>query len=525
MGSFYRRRALAFVVLYCAIFPFSRSLVGGINKVRGVNLGGWLVVERWIKPSLFDEIPNGDMLDGTQVQLKSVTLKKYVSAANGGGMNVTVDRDIPSWWETFKIWRVSENKFQFRCFGGQFLTTSNEGNMILAKADIPTISETYIVERNDKRVHIKLLSGNYLQATEYNQLRTDYFGEPGWDDNDATFELVIYANNLHGDFQLANGYGQVKAKDVLMNHRNTFINAEDFSFLSKYAINTVRIPVGWWIALDPDPPAPFIGGTLASLDNAFLWAQVYNIKCIIDLHAAPGSQNGMEHSASRDGSVNWPLSPDYISQSLDAIEFLSARYADNPVLLGIELLNEPSAAAVPLDILVSYYKSGYQIVRNYSSTAYVIVCQRIGNTDPMELYEANIGVKNVVVDVHYYNLFDAYFGDLNPLQNIQYLYNTRRTQLQALNSINGPLIFIGEWVNEWSVKNASQTEYQTFGSIQLEVYGAASFGWSYWTLKNNEKHWDFEWNVKNRYLVLSSSWKNTISLGGVILAFYGSLML
>lgn len=32
------------------------------SKVRGVNLGGWLVVEGWIKPSLFDGIPNGDML-------------------------------------------------------------------------------------------------------------------------------------------------------------------------------------------------------------------------------------------------------------------------------------------------------------------------------------------------------------------------------------------------------------------------------------------------------------------------------
>lgn len=32
------------------------------GKVRGVNLGGWLVVEGWIKPSLFDDIPNGDML-------------------------------------------------------------------------------------------------------------------------------------------------------------------------------------------------------------------------------------------------------------------------------------------------------------------------------------------------------------------------------------------------------------------------------------------------------------------------------
>lgn len=27
----------------------------GTDKVRGVNLGGWLVAEPWITPSLFDE--------------------------------------------------------------------------------------------------------------------------------------------------------------------------------------------------------------------------------------------------------------------------------------------------------------------------------------------------------------------------------------------------------------------------------------------------------------------------------------
>lgn len=32
------------------------------SKVRGVNLGGWLVIEGWIKPSLFDGIANGDMI-------------------------------------------------------------------------------------------------------------------------------------------------------------------------------------------------------------------------------------------------------------------------------------------------------------------------------------------------------------------------------------------------------------------------------------------------------------------------------
>ncbi|XP_020597257.1 probable glucan 1,3-beta-glucosidase A [Phalaenopsis equestris] len=315
------------------------------------------------------------------------------------------------------------------------------------------------------------------------------------------------------------------------NHWDNFVTAEDFSFLSEHGINTVRIPVGWWIVEDPDPPPPFIGGTLAALDRAFSWAQVYNIRCIIDLHAGPGSQNGMEHSASRDGSVNWS-SPEFVLQSLDAIEFLSARYADNPALLGIELLNEPSAAAVPIDILISYYKSGYQKVRNYSSTAYVVVCQRIGNADPMELYEANIGDKNVVVDVHYYNLFDAYFNDLNPLQNMQFIYNSRRPQLQALNSANGPLVFVGEWVNEWNVTNASRIEYQIFGSTQLEVYRSATFGWSYWTLKSEEKHWDFEWSIKNKYLVLGNSQKNgignctalVVSFWAIILAFYGSLV-
>lgn len=34
----------------------------GNSRVRGVNLGGWLVIEGWIKPTLFDDIPNGDML-------------------------------------------------------------------------------------------------------------------------------------------------------------------------------------------------------------------------------------------------------------------------------------------------------------------------------------------------------------------------------------------------------------------------------------------------------------------------------
>ena len=120
------------------------------------------------------------------------------------------------------------------------------------------------------------------------------------------------------------------------------------------------------------------------------------------------------------------------------------RYAKHPALLGIELLNEPSAASVPLDLLVSYYKQGYQIIRKHSSTAYVIVCQRIGNADPLELYQANIGSTNIVLDLHYYNLFDTFFVNMSTIDNIQFIYKSRETQLQTLNSANGPLVFIGK---------------------------------------------------------------------------------
>lgn len=48
-----------------------------------------------------------------------------------------------------------------------------------------------------------------------NQLIADYPGKPGWDDNAATFEMTIVSNNLHGDYQLANGYAHNKAKEVL----------------------------------------------------------------------------------------------------------------------------------------------------------------------------------------------------------------------------------------------------------------------------------------------------------------------
>ncbi|KAI3931234.1 hypothetical protein MKX01_040151, partial [Papaver californicum] len=57
-------------------------------------------------------------------------------------------------------------------------------------------------------------------------------------------------------------------------------------------------------------------------------------------------------------------------------------YGSDPALLGIELLNEAHSPKVHLDTLLKYYKDGYDIMRKYTSTTYVIMSQLIGPWRP-----------------------------------------------------------------------------------------------------------------------------------------------
>ncbi|KAI3849959.1 hypothetical protein MKW98_026873, partial [Papaver atlanticum] len=465
--------------------------VNGVKggKVRGVNLG--------------------NCLDGAKVRFGSLSLDKYVCAEDGGGAGVFVDQDYSyTWdkdysdtnWGTFRLWRVSQSEYQFRAPKGQFLSCTGQGASVTATSNLPSSNETFTI------------------ASSRNELKADYIGTPGFNDgNSAIFIMTFVGDKLQGEYQISIGYGQTSATKVLTEHRKTYITREDFQYLSRHGINTIRVPVGWWITKDPNPPAPYIGGGLAALDNAFKWAQEVGIKCIVVLHAAPGSQNGKDHSSSRDGFIEWTKS-DNIQQSLNAIEFLASKYGSDPALLGIELLSGPSSPEVPFDTLQKYYEDGYDIVRKHSATAYVIImCQLIGNgADPAVLYHANTGndKSNVVVDLHYFNVRHPSFDDMSALQNINntslfdtmspqekinYLYDTRKTQMNSLNATDGPLLFIGEWVNEFG-RSGSQEDYQNFGRAQLDVYGSASFGWAYWSLKNIEEHWDLKWNIDTGYL-------------------------
>ncbi|XP_062098221.1 probable glucan 1,3-beta-glucosidase A [Humulus lupulus] len=495
-------------VLFCVVSVSQGRQTIPNPPMRAVNLGGWLVTEGWIKPSLFDGIPNKDLLDGRGLQFKSVTTKKYLCAELGGGTIIVANRTSASSWETFTLWRINENTFNFRVFNKQFVGLNVKGNEIevVAQSNTTTVSDVFHIVRNSNdsnRVRIKTSNGFYLQAKTEDLVTADHEEETStWGDDDPSVFVMGFSGKLEGEFQVTNGYGPTRAPQVMRDHWETFIVEEDFKFISENGLNAVRIPVGWWIAKDPSPPRPYVGGSLTMLDKAFFWAQKYGLKVIIDLHAAPGSQNGFEHSSSRDGSIEWGKTDDTIHQTVDVIDFLTARYAKSPSLHAVELINEPLSPSVQLETLTKYYKAGYDAVRRHSSTAYVIFSNRLGNIDARELFTLASGLSRSVIDVHYYNLFSSTFENMTPQENIDFIYTNRTGDLGYVTTSNGPLTFVGEWVAEWGVKEATKEEYQRYAKAQLEVYKRASFGWAYWTLKNVNNHWSLEWMINNGYIKL-----------------------
>nr|GEU88868.1 probable glucan 1,3-beta-glucosidase A [Tanacetum cinerariifolium] len=560
------KKQLLCIVCVFALFFISngRTLLQSTNNqmIKAVNLGGWL--------------------DGAQLRLKSVTIGKYLAAELGGGTIIlwrinetsfhirvfnkqflgldsmginlvatSTDSEKSGIFEIIRksddpsrvrikapnglflqLWRVNETSFHIRVFNKQFLGLDSMGiNLVATSTDSEKSGIFEIIRKSDdpSRVRIKAPNGLFLQAKTENLVTADSKGDGQWGNNDpSVFEMSI-AQRFYGEFQVTNGHGPLKAPQIMKDHWETFIVEKDFKFIAESGLNAVRIPVGWWTASDPSPPKPFVGGSLQYLDKAFVWAKQYNLKVILDLHAASGSQNGFEHSATRDGFIEWGLTEENIQETVRVIEFFTARYAANPSLYAVELINEPLASGVPVSVLnkyydagykavrkyaanpslyavelineplasgVPYYDAGYKAVRKYAPNAFVILATRLSG-DAKEFFPLAKGMQKVVIDVHYYNLFSDIFNDMTVEQNINFIQTNRSNELQDITTSDGPLTFVGEWVAEWQVSGASKEDYQRFSKAQLDVFGRASFGWAYWSLKNVNDHWSIEWMIKN----------------------------
>lgn len=125
-----------------------------------------------------------------------------------------------------------------------------------------------------------------------------------------------------------------------------------------------------------------MSGADVYLHRAVEWARttVPPLKVIIDLHGAPGSQNGYDNSGHRtktptwltDGGVNGATA----YQTLCVLDILASIYAQpafEDVVIGIELINEPQGWRLGHQDLSDFYHEGFGRVRNYNGNTVVVL--------------------------------------------------------------------------------------------------------------------------------------------------------
>lgn len=276
------------------------------------------------------------------------------------------------------------------------------------------------------------------------------------------------------------------ALDKLREHQRTFIREEDFRWLRDNGLNAVRIPVGYWV-LDGDPPYRSVIGRL---DWAVRMAARYDIRVLICLHGAPGSQNGHDHSG-RTGKAQWYQDTSYRDRTIDVLARLAERYREEPAVWGVELLNEPLAWRHIL-MLRRFYAQAYARIRSIARPGLVTVFSDAFMPRTMSgALRAHEGYP-VMMDTHWYHFFVwRHVQRIMPLRLYYMMLGARRALLGRLQKAQ-PII-VGEWsgvIGAEAIRRFPQEHHEALMRehlrYQLKLYDEVA-GWFYWNYKTSAR--------------------------------------
>lgn len=206
-------------------------------------------------------------------------------------------------------------------------------------------------------------------------------------------------------------------------------------------MNLVRIPVGFW-AFDTFG-APYVKGAAPYIDAAIDWARGTGLKIIIDLHGAPGSQNGYDNSGQRMDYPQW-LQGDTVAQTLSVLHTIAEKYGQaeyDDVMAGIQLLNEPAGYQLDLNTIRQFNRDGYGKVREVGART-VVLHDAFQSPASYNGYmtPSDNNVRSVALDHHEYQVFDNGMIQWSAEQHRQGVCNNKGRWEGA-----DKWTFVGEW--------------------------------------------------------------------------------
>lgn len=258
----------------------------------------------------------------------------------------------------------------------------------------------------------------------------------------SIFQAYPMSEGIVDEYTLGEKLGYDAAYTVLKSHWDSWVQLSDFQKIADSGFNVVRIPIGYWAYNNTN--SPFVSGAAPYIDQAITWARQVGVKVIIDLHGAPGSQNGFDNSGELLAYPMWQQG-DTVEMTLAVLQTIQNEYAASSyddVVAGIELLNEPLSSELNFDDLKQFERNGYGQQRTVSQTRVVVI--QDGFQDPSSyngwLTPSDDNSMNVALDHHEYQVFTDELVALAPWQHRQYVCNNAGTYSGA-----DKWTFVGEW--------------------------------------------------------------------------------
>ena len=242
------------------------------------------------------------------------------------------------------------------------------------------------------------------------------------------FLNTSYENTAIDELTFGKYLGQEEALRQLEEHWSTWVTEEDFIKIKELGLNTIRIPFGWWILGAP----PYYFSALEHLDRGLYLANKYGLNVLLDLHGAPGSQNGFDNSGMSCATSQFmgycatdcPENPTWINYESNlnwttyTLKTIAQRYSNYTNIWGIELINEPRYD-LDLTLLKAWYIEAYQALRKIVPNWRIVMHDSFRAYDWVGFMNDTSKFHNVSLDTHIYFVFSNALVEQTQEEKIQ----------------------------------------------------------------------------------------------------------
>lgn len=148
------------------------------------------------------------------------------------------------------------------------------------------------------------------------------------------------------EFDCVSSLGQDKADKAFAQHWNTWITKDDISQMKQYGLNTIRVPVGYWMKEDivDRDSEHFPKGGFEYLARLCGWARDEGLYVVIDLHGAPGAQTPKNPFTGQYASKPGFYETSQYDRALDFLEWMATQVHTDERFKSVgmlEIVNEP----------------------------------------------------------------------------------------------------------------------------------------------------------------------------------------